>query len=56
MAKQQNKASVLKTGPLPKAGLTPGYATNIDSTTLPKPTLPQWDGWQNIDRQSSRKP
>ena len=50
MAKQ-NKASVANQGPLPKGGMrlgAHGGSGVLDTSTLPKPTLPQWDGWSGI--------
>ena len=46
MAKQ-NKASVANQGPLPRT-VKPANTGPIDTNTLPKPTLPQWDGWSGI--------
>jgi hypothetical protein len=38
---------------IPKSGMAMGNNGGngvLDTSTLPKPTLPQWDGWKNIDR------
>lgn len=53
MAKRQNKACVVQNVALPKGGMaigSHGGSGVLDTSTLPKPTLPPWDGWKNIDR------
>jgi len=37
----------LKTPQRIMGGISSGH---LDPTTLPKPSLPPWDGWKNIDR------
>ena len=54
MAKKQNKASDFRKVALPKSGMAVGPhggAGVLDPTTLPKPSLPEWGGWQRIKRE-----
>lgn len=52
MTKRQNKSSV-RNQALPKTGMALGAhggAGVRDPNTLPKPTLPAWDGWKGVKR------
>jgi hypothetical protein len=54
---QPQQGGQLNSTALPNGGLQLGNGGGaLDTSTLPKPTLPQWNGWQNINRKPSGKP
>jgi hypothetical protein len=50
MSKKKQSESLLISTQLPKSGMQMGNGGGaIDPSTLPKPTLPKWNGWKSVE-------